>query len=452
MRRGVRVALLAILGVAAAAIAGLAAWAGLAAFDPADGAGLREIALALVALGALFALWHAATLIRLHFHEIERLRGALVALSADSSAVVPRQDASAAGLELQRLHMAVSALAARRAAERAAPDARLSAVLASITEAMVVITARGQVSLVNHAARTLLGAERVKVGTSIFDALERHPLLAAIEGARSAGRPVSATLRSVGRAELDAKVAALDDGDGAVLTFSGEGVAHRAEVEHDLELHDQPPRPTPVAAETPLRELPITVFDTETTGLDVGRDRIVSIGGVRLHGARAYRSASFDRLVNPGIPIPSRSTAVHGITDGMVADAPRFPEVLEALRPALEGTVLVGHNVPFDLAMLRREAALAGVEWREPLYLDTLLLCGALNPPPPALGLEDLAGHFGVTVYGRHTALGDALVTAEIYLRLLPLLKDAGVTTYGEAVAFGARAKHLIARQKAAGW
>ena len=63
-----------------------------------------------------------------------------------------------------------------------------------------------------------------------------------------------------------------------------------------------------------------------------------------------------------------------------------------------------------------------------------------------------LAGHFGVNVRGRHTALGDSLVTAEIYVRMLPLLLDAGVNTFGAAVAFSQRAKEVIARQKAAGW
>ena len=65
----------------------------------------------------------------------------------------------------------------------------------------------------------------------------------------------------------------------------------------------------PVTEATLLMDLPVTVLDTETTGLDVTRDRIVSIGTVRLHGGRIYRSATFDRLVRPGIPIPPRSTA-----------------------------------------------------------------------------------------------------------------------------------------------
>ena len=63
-----------------------------------------------------------------------------------------------------------------------------------------------------------------------------------------------------------------------------------------------------------------------------------------------------------------------------------------------------------------------------------------------------LAAHFGTDVHGRHTALGDSLVTAGIYLRMLPRLIDAGVVRFGEARAFCRRAKHVAARQKAAGW
>ncbi len=404
------------------------------------------ILLALVAIVGL-AAWYAVARESRHRRELQRLRGAVLTLAGDSNAVLPRWQEEEVGAELNRLYAAVADLAAARA-----PDRRLAAVLASIADGMVVITDQGQVSLVNHAAKVLLDAERVRVGTSVFAALERASVTAAVDQARRLGQPVSVELRTVGGGSVPARVADLDGHAGALLMFSAQGAARTTGIEHDLELHDQPPPPPPVTAATPLADLPMTVLDTETTGLDVTQDRIVSIGAVRLHGARRYRSAILDRLVRPGIPIPSRSVAVHGITDAMVANAEDFPAVFARLLPLIEGTVLVGHNLPFDVAMLRRECGLAGLTWPGSPGLDTLLLAAALDPDVHDHSLDGLAGRFGVDVRGRHTALGDALMTAEIYTRMLPRLADAGVTTLGAAQDLAARAKHLAARQRSAGW
>ncbi len=446
--RNTRRAMVVSLGVVAAGLLALAVWLALAV--PESGVALAGVTTALVASG--IALWHVCDLSRRHFKELDRLRGAVVTLTGNRGAVLPVRVAGEGGTEIGRLHDAIADLAARHARDAAAPDARLTAVLGSITEAMVVITEQGQVSLVNYPAKVLLDAERVRVGTSVFAALKRKSVVAAVDEARRAGRPVAARLHSVGGAEWPAKVAYMAEHGGAVLTFPGEGVEHRAELEHDLELHDRPPASDPVTEATPLMDLPVSVLDTETTGLDVARDRIVSIGAVRLHGGRIYRSVIFDRLVRPGVPIPPRSTAVHGITDTMVARAGDFSAVFAELRPMIEGTVLIGHNMAFDIAMLRRECALAGMPWEEPPVLDTLLLAAALDPDLPGFDLEVLAAHFGTDVHGRHTALGDSLVTAGIYLRMLPRLIDAGVASFGEARAFCRRAKHVAAQQKAAGW
>jgi len=408
--------------------------------------------LILVAVLASLVVWYAIVQRKHHRRELQRLRGAILTLAGDSNAVLPRWQEDEVGAELSRLYAAVADLSAARAAERTAPDSRLAAVLASIADAMVVITDQGQVSLVNHAAKALLDAERVRVGTSVFAALERASVTAAVDRARHSGQPVNVDLRTVGGGTVLARVADLDGYAGALLMFPAENAAHRAEIEHDLELHDQPPPVPPVSATTPLADLPVTVLDTETTGLDVLVVRIVSVGAVRLHGARLYRSAALDRLVRPGIPIPARSIAVHGITDAMVADAEDFPSVFARLRPLIEGTVLVGHNLPFDVAMMHRECGLAGLAWPGPPGLDTLLLAAALDPDMHDHSLDGLAERFGVDVRGRHTALGDALMTAEIYTRMLPRLADAGVTTLGRAQDFAARAKHLAARQRAAGW
>jgi DNA polymerase-3 subunit epsilon len=476
----------AVCALAAAVIVALAASAILA-----DGKLLRIAAGALAVL-SIAAVVGAGRILDEHFRALERLRGAIVVLAGSENAVPPKRQAGEDGLEIDRLYWALSGLAARYASERAAPDDRLQAVLGAISEGIVVVTEHGQVSLVNQAAMQALGKERVKVGTSVFAALERDSLTNAMDKADAAGRRVEARLETVEGESFDALVAGLGRHGGAVISFSAEALPeHAVEIFHDLALHDRPPEPGGVGDDVPLDRLPMLVADTETTGLDVTRERVISIGAVRLHGARIYPGHSIDRLINPGIPIPPRSTVIHGITDEMVVDARPFPEVYGELRDLLDGCVLVGHNIAFDIhgitdemvvdarpfpevygelrdlldgcvlvghniafdrAMLRRECDLAGLEWPEPPLLDTLLLAGALDPKMTDLRLEGLAALFGVDIHGRHTALGDCLVTAEIFARMLPRLRDIGVVTLGDAKAHGERAKHLVRAQKESGW
>ena len=455
VRTGVRKAIVVTLigvSVALCVLAILPVWLAVTARAPGAEVGFTEFLAGGVAIAAAFGIWHIFGLVEQHFKEIERVRGAVVTLTGSRSAVLPVREPQDDGLEIERLYTALADLTASYAEERAAPDRRLGAILATVSEALVVITEQGQVSLVNYPAKSLLGADRVKVGTSIFAALERDPVTVAAEQARREHRPVEAQLRTVGGQNMAARVISLEETGGAVLAFVEGAAEHRAELEHDLALHDRPPALCPLGDDTFMTDLHATVMDTETTGLDPVVDRVISIGAVRVCGSRLYRSLGFDRLVRPDQPIPARSTAVHGITDAMVADADTFPAVYTDFAKLSRGTVLIGHNVAFDVAMLRRESTLAGIPWEEPRVLDTLLLASSLNLGLPSLSLEALADHFAVDVHGRHTALGDSLVTAEVYLRMLPLLMDGGVRTLGEAERFSRRAKQVIARQKAAGW
>ncbi|MDX1402838.1 MAG: 3'-5' exonuclease, partial [Kiloniellales bacterium] len=202
----------------------------------------------------------------------------------------------------------------------------------------------------------------------------------------------------------------------------------------------------------PLERLPSVVFDCETTGLDVTRDRMISIGAVRLQGSRIFHGETLDRLVDPGVPIPARSRAVHGITDNMVAGQPKFEMIESQFRHFTEGCVLIGHNVPFDIAILRREYELAGLKAPAFASLDLLQLVSVLDPQLTDASLDKLAAYWGVEIRGRHTALGDSLVTAELYRLLLPRLASEGVETFGQVREFCSRAKDVIRRQKEMGW
>jgi DNA polymerase-3 subunit epsilon len=197
-----------------------------------------------------------------------------------------------------------------------------------------------------------------------------------------------------------------------------------------------PPLEGRITAATRLADLPALALDTETTGLDPVRDRIVSLGAVRLQGTELQRSEVLDLLINPGREIPAASTAVHGISDEMVQDAPAYAEVAPQIMAALTGVALIGHHTAFDLAVLRRASTAIGIDWQDPPWLDTALLYSALHPAARVFDLDAVAEHVGVAVHGRHTALGDAMATAEIYLKLLPDLQDHGIVTLGQAMAF----------------
>jgi len=213
-----------------------------------------------------------------------------------------------------------------------------------------------------------------------------------------------------------------------------------------------PRAPDPAGpADTQLAALAAVVLDTETTGLDVASDRIVALGAVKVLGGRVLADASFDLLVAPGIAIPARASAIHGITDAMVADAARFEAVFAAFEEFRSGAAVIGHDLGFDLALLRRGARRAGHAWQPPA-LDTALLVAVLEPALARHDLADVAAHYGIDPRGRHSALGDAAMTAELFVRLIPLLAERGVTTLGQAQAFAARARRALAAQHAAGW
>lgn len=225
------------------------------------------------------------------------------------------------------------------------------------------------------------------------------------------------------------------------LAAGGEPTAlpPRARVEsrpefYDFDLFTARTRPGDLS-EHRLDRLAFTVFDTETTGLDpAGGDRIISIGAVRVVNGRVLRQETFERLVQPQRSVPSASTAIHGITTEMLQGEPPIAEVLPAFARFAEETVLVGHNVGFDLQFLKLSGAPADIDLSRPA-LDTLLLHAALHPDNEEHTLEAIAARLGVSVVGRHTALGDSLVTAEVFVALLALLRQRGIETLGEALA-----------------
>lgn len=184
-----------------------------------------------------------------------------------------------------------------------------------------------------------------------------------------------------------------------------------------------------------LAALDAVAIDCETTRLDARSARIVQIAAVEISEGAVKHEGAFDRLVDPGLPIPPETTKIHGITDAMVKGAPPFKAIARDLDTYLRRRPLIGHSVAFDLVMLKREHTLAGLAWQPSRALDTRLLGRIVAPTLAEHDLDRLCAWLGVAIEGRHTALGDATATARAFVALIPLLRAVGIRTIAEAEA-----------------
>ncbi|PCJ27907.1 MAG: hypothetical protein COA97_02960 [Flavobacteriales bacterium] len=181
-----------------------------------------------------------------------------------------------------------------------------------------------------------------------------------------------------------------------------------------------------------LKDLTFVVFDTETTGLDPsGGDEIISIAGVRIFEGKINNEEMFDELVNPQRNIPLTSLKIHEIYPEMLTNKLTINKVLPMFHEFADNAILVAHNAAFDMRFLQLKEEETGVKFKNPV-LDTLLLSAVCHPKQELHNLEDIAEKCGVEIIGRHTALGDSLVTAEVFLKLIPILEANGIKTLGE--------------------
>ena len=202
---------------------------------------------------------------------------------------------------------------------------------------------------------------------------------------------------------------------------------------YDFDLFDRPMGQ--VDLDQPLSELVYTVFDTETTGLEPANgDEIIQIGALRIVNGRLLHQEHFDQLVDPRCHLKAASIAIHGITDSMLLGQPTIDLVLPAFHDFCADTVLVGHNVAFDMRFLELKEAALGVRFDQPV-LDTLLLSAVAHPNQQSHSLEAIMQRLGIQMEQRHNALADATATAQVFMRLLPALAEQGVVTLRQALA-----------------
>jgi DNA polymerase-3 subunit epsilon len=167
---------------------------------------------------------------------------------------------------------------------------------------------------------------------------------------------------------------------------------------------------------------PLAFFDLETTGIKIGRDRIVQVGIVRLlpDGSRE----TYQTLVDPGIPIPAEATAVHGISDGDVADAPALGDVAGDLLDNLAGCDLAGFNcLRFDVPFLAEELHRVGIDWDSShlRIVDVQRIYHRMEPRDLSAALRFYCGRDHA---GAHDALADVEATADVLLAQLERYPD----------------------------
>jgi len=171
------------------------------------------------------------------------------------------------------------------------------------------------------------------------------------------------------------------------------------------------------------------VVDTETSGLDPLRDRLLAIGGVAIDDRGILLEDSFEIVLRGDPSGDAANIAIHGIGHGAQAAGVTAPEALATFRDWAAGAPRVGFHTDFDRAVLRRACAVAGVADHDAPWLDLASLAQALAPEASRAGnrsLDDALAAFGIECTIRHNAAADALATAELLLRLRAIAAKQG--------------------------
>ena len=163
-------------------------------------------------------------------------------------------------------------------------------------------------------------------------------------------------------------------------------------------------------------------IDCESTGLDPSNDRIVEIAAARFTFDKILQQ--FETLIDPECPIPSSSQEIHNISQEMIAGKPKIKEVLADLLKMIDGHIIIGHGIGFDIALIAAEAKRCGIATKieEAPHIDTLRLA-RLYGQSPINSLDKLRQHFNIAPQGSHRAMSDVLVNIEVFQYLTKSFK-----------------------------
>jgi DNA polymerase-3 subunit epsilon len=189
----------------------------------------------------------------------------------------------------------------------------------------------------------------------------------------------------------------------------------------------------------PLEDVSFVVLDLETTGISNSASGIMEIGAVRVQAGRVV--GEFSQLVNPNVKIPPFVARLTGIDERLLATQPAIGEIWLAFSECLGDSVVVAHNVGFDMGFLDAAASWYGGAPLANPRLCSLRLARRLLPSLRRSGIDALAAEFGIPIADRHRALGDARITAEIFFHLLERLKARGILRLDEALDFQNQAR-----------
>ena len=184
-----------------------------------------------------------------------------------------------------------------------------------------------------------------------------------------------------------------------------------------------------------VQESIFAVLDTETTGLDVNEGhRIVSIGATKIKNLKITNEI-IDELVNPERQISEPSIKIHHITQEQVQNKPVLKKLDEKIYNFLENTVLVGHNLNFDIKFIIKSAPYTTIAHRVKniVTIDTIYLAAGIYPHLNSYELSLLCKTLKIQTEDqkRHSALGDSVITARLFLHLLEEVSKKNVNTIG---------------------
>lgn len=205
-----------------------------------------------------------------------------------------------------------------------------------------------------------------------------------------------------------------------------------------------------------LEQSNFSILDTETTGLHVEKgDQIISIASLKVSELKIDEQNYLDELVNPNMKIPESSSKIHNITDEQVISKPSLLEISEKILKFLKKSVLVGHNINFDINFLKENSKGSQLADRMKVIksIDTIYLTASLFPDLKNYELSNLCEYFNIKTDDqiRHSALGDCIITARLFLYLISIAQTKGVKNIANLMTLcsqGQNLHHIVKNSK----